>query len=128
MERLTEWFFDHWGTRTERIDGKIVGTQTCLNKLAEYENAEEKGLLLKLPCVYKATVYVIPTEENGFKEIAEMECLGYSIGQPSNNANLFSKNRFDKNVPKMYQPSIDDFGKTWFLNRDEAEQAYNNTN
>ena len=40
MERLTEWFYDHWGTRAERLNGKIVGTQTCLDKLAEYENAE----------------------------------------------------------------------------------------
>ena len=45
MERLTEWFYDHWGTRTERLNGKLVGTQTCLDKLAEYENLEEQGLL-----------------------------------------------------------------------------------
>ena len=96
----------------------------AVDKLAEYEDAEEQGLLLRLACKHDTTVFVIPTKENGLKGIAEMVCLGYSIGEPINNANLFSKNRFDRDVPKMYQPSIEDFGKTWFLTKSEAEQAF----
>lgn len=93
----------------------------CIDKLGKYEDLEEQGLFLKLPCKIGTTVFVIPTIENSFKGIAEMICLGYSIGEPSNNANLFSTNRSNKDVPKMYQPSIEDFGKTWFVTKEEAE-------
>ena len=102
--------------------GNCGYVREMVEKLAEYEDAEEQGLLLRLPCEYKTKVYVVPTNENGLKDIAEMLCLGYSIGEPQNNMNLFSTNRFNKDVPKMYQPSIDEFGKTVFLTKEEAEQ------
>lgn len=92
-------------------------------KLAEYQKLEEQGLMLRLPCKVGDTVYVIPTEENGLKGIAEMECLGFSIGEPYNTANLFPKNRLRKDVPKMYQPCIKNFGKTVFLSEAEAQKA-----
>ena len=49
MERLTEKWDDHFIARTERLNGKIVGNQMCLNKLGELEDLEEQGLLLRLP-------------------------------------------------------------------------------
>ena len=56
MERLTEW-----------IDGQAIpntktrknGHKRCLNKLAHYEDLEEQGLLLKLPCKVGDTVWCI---------------------------------------------------------------------
>lgn len=95
MERLTEWFFDHWGTTTKRINGKIVGNKTCINKLAEYENAEEQGLLLRLPCPLGTKIYCI---HNGFVEegmFFEMSCFKFK----------------------------DYYNKSWFLTKEEAEQA-----
>ena len=65
------------------------------NKLREYEIAEEQGLLLKLPCPIGTTVYAI----------------------------------YDNKVTKgalIRQSSIcflNDFGKTVFLTKEEAEQA-----
>lgn len=65
------------------------------NKLREYEIAEEQGLLLRLPCPIGTTVYAI----------------------------------YDNKVTKgalIRQSSIcflNDFGKTVFLTKEEAEQA-----
>ena len=123
MERLT-----YRGSETMTEDGLITpsysdySTRRIIERLAEYEDLDEQGLLLRLPCKAGASVYVIPTYENGFNRIVEMSLLGYSISEPCNVMNLFSKNRFDKSIPKMYQPSINDFGKTVFLTQAEAEQ------
>lgn len=48
MERLTEWLDS--GQAIPRMDLRKNGHQKCTNKLAEYEDLEEQGLLLKLPC------------------------------------------------------------------------------
>ena len=50
MERLTQWIDD--GERiyaVPRMELKNNGHQKCCDKLASYEDAEEQGLLLKLP-------------------------------------------------------------------------------
>lgn len=47
-ERLTEWLDS--GQAIPRMDLRKNGHQKCTNKLAEYEDLEEQGLLLKLPC------------------------------------------------------------------------------
>lgn len=97
-----------------QIDEGIEIQKEVIEELARYKELEEKGLLLSLPCELSTHVYVIPTPENGLKKVTEMILLGYSISKPCNVANLFSTNRADKSIPKMYQPSIEDFGKTWF--------------
>lgn len=83
---------------------------------------EEQGKLLKLPCADGEIVYVIPTKENSLLKITKMKCLGFSIEKPTNTANLFPINRHDAAV-KMYQPDLANFGKTVFLNEEEAEAA-----
>lgn len=92
-------------------------------ELEEYRDLEEQGLLLKLPCVFGTDVFVIPTKENNFNQIACMKFLGIQWDTLGAVMNLFSNNRFDKNVPKMYQPSISNFGKTVFLTEQEAQSA-----
>ena len=84
--------------------------------------AKEDGFVVQLPCNVKETVFVIPTKENGLKEITEMVCLGYSIGAPGNTVTLFSKNRLNKSVPKMYQPSVASFGSVWCSSYDDAKE------
>lgn len=51
MERLTEWIDD--GEHRQAIpktDIRKNGHNKCCNKLAEYEDLEEQGLLVRLPC------------------------------------------------------------------------------
>lgn len=51
MKRLTEWI-DNGEDRqaVPKIDLRNNGHQRCCNKLAELEDLQEQGLLLKLPC------------------------------------------------------------------------------
>lgn len=81
----------------------------------------ENGVVV-LPCWIDDPVFVIPTKENGRKEITPMACLGFYIGEPCNTANCFD----EKN--KLYQPSFDMFGKSVFLRREEAEKALKERN
>ena len=46
----------------------------AMNKLAAYEDAEEQGLLLKLPCKFGTTIYWLnPNFERNDFEIEEMK-------------------------------------------------------
>lgn len=75
MERLTEYMGN--GKDYESINpidtpyeyGK-ANLQALINKLAAYEDAEEQGLLLRLPCKVGDTVYVDST----ILPIKDMEC------------------------------------------------------
>ena len=65
-----------------------------LQKLAEYEDLEEQGLLLKLPCKVGDTVHLIKPDGKVVPRTADMQFLGV-LG--------------------------DDYGKEWFLTQEEAE-------
>ena len=49
MERLTEWKDDKKLLARTKFNGDF-GSANVLNRLAEYEDLEEQGLLLRLPC------------------------------------------------------------------------------
>ena len=63
-------------------------------KLKEYEDLEEQGLLLKLPCKVGDTVYLIKSDGRVVPITADMQFLGVLW---------------------------DDYGKEWFLTQEEAE-------
>lgn len=113
MDRLT-----YSGTKEAKSD---VTIGEALNRLAEYEDLEEQGKLLKLPCAVGDTVYyadneyyftVLPVKVD---EIAVME----------SNVILYKCLLFDGNgdVETQFDFDKDDFGKTAFLTREEAEAA-----
>ena len=146
MERLTE--------RDEFGNADIVGVDgadlqlnlayeefnkvtDALNKLAEYEDAEEQGLLLRLPCkdVFESsgdTVYYIFDYE-----IVECINCGVSIDCERKlwialacDEHIFPYRRpipeidldptdWCKNTTEV---SVDEWGKTLFLTKEEAEQ------
>ena len=73
--------------------------QAIVDRLAAYEDAEEQGLLVRLPCKVGSTVYRIITRRLycvGEKDIVDVE---FTLDM------------------------LDDFGKTVFLTREEAEAA-----
>ena len=41
MSRLTEKVEEHYIARQDRVNGKIIGNQMCLDKLGEIEDLEE---------------------------------------------------------------------------------------
>ncbi len=61
MERLTERTGE--GQAIPRMDLKNNGHQRCMERLAEYEDLEEQGKLLKLPCAVGDRIYRIDTDE-----------------------------------------------------------------
>ena len=63
-------------------------------KLKDYEDLEEQGLLLKLPCKVGDTVYLIKSDGKVVPRTADMQFLGVLW---------------------------DDYGKEWFLTQEEAE-------
>ncbi len=93
MERLT-----NSGTKEAKPD---VTIREILNKLAEYEDLEEQGLLMKLSCKVGDTVFCIHMYSGG--------------GRVPNWGEIYTSN-FSTRM-------FDDFGKTVFLTQAEAEEA-----
>ena len=90
-----------------------------LEKLAEYENAEEEGRLKVLPCEVGDIIFCIvrPGIIRQFK-VLSIEIYEYGAILELLYAGNVGKYRFWR----IYMPS-DDFGKKLFLTSEEAEEA-----
>ena len=110
-----------WGCKWE---------EAAWGKLAEYEDAEEQGLLLRLPCKVGDAIYEIGYDYKGRKYINEIEMVIISAN--------YGDLDWDKNEHKIRSAyvvgnlkgtnigvDVDfcDFGRTVFLTKEEAEQA-----
>ena len=84
-----------------------------MEKLADYEDAEEQGRLIKLPCKVGDTVYV-PTRDF----ISELKIAHIAI---SKNNTFFHWMLNAGIYPNLYGFSVDKIGKTVFLTKSEAE-------
>lgn len=126
MERLTERVRNHDGTGAgrqlliNRTDG-CPGTFCfqILTKLADYEDLDEQGRLLKLPCRVGDTVYEIsyvgePLEE---RRISGMEISrgGFSIHAVDAGGNHITY-------------AVEDFDGTVFTEREAAERVLREEN
>lgn len=122
MERLTEYMGN--GEDYESINpidtpyeyGK-ANLQALINKLAAYEDAEEQGWLLRLPCKVGDTVYAFLSTCNYFTEcqINKIELKPTLYG----NTCYFLEPIGHRGC--LYRCFEDDFGKTVFLTKEEAE-------
>ena len=109
MERLTKRNSDGTVGISELRYYNYNNFQKMAQKLAEYENLEEQGRLIKLPCkvgdtiygLHKAMVCELDTETIGISKMPSGEILYLIDGW-----------ELDKG----------DFGKTVFLTKSEAEQ------
>ena len=81
------------------------------DKLWEYENAEEQGLLLRLPCKIGTKVYNITWWDDVQKKVVVKGKTYYRT---------IHKHKVSKST--FGYTDIDDFGKTVFLTKSEAEQ------
>lgn len=132
MERLTEKIEEHYIPRQERLNGKIVGNRMCLDKLGEYENLEEQGLLLKLPCRIGDTVYIIPTPYIMLTSCFDAEAYNVKYAKADvRDFTHFISCGFcvvvtSKTFGKLTIP-FSEFGKTIFLTKEEVEQKLKNT-
>nr|DAR19270.1 MAG TPA: hypothetical protein [Caudoviricetes sp.] len=114
MERLTKWI-DDGETRQAIPDPEIRsnGHSKCCNKLAELEDLEKRGLLLRLPCRPNDIVYRI-------NKAARVPIIKMVVKRIV----LFDKS-YALEVVDEYGGQFlflaDDIGKVLYITREEAE-------
>lgn len=85
-----------------------------VKKLAEYEDAEEQNLLLRLPCKIGESIYMVNRywiDEGricGIAEADDIDCFCYKVYCDPDDYTMVA---------------VSDFNVTWFLTREEAAQA-----
>lgn len=115
MERLTQWIDDgEKKIAVSRLDSMKITNRMCLNKLAELEDLEEQGLLLKLPCKVGDIVYEIRKYSYCSSGICRSE---KSCSECRENAPY----KVHKKKFKIYD--LKELGKTVFLTQEKAEEA-----
>lgn len=95
----------------------------ALNKLADYEELEEQGKLLKLPCTVGDTVYEIC---EGFIEPCTLEVIFIAdYKDKEGKSSYMAEIHYDREDCPWVSTEIyfTDIGKTVFLTREEAEAA-----
>lgn len=87
--------------------------QEVIEKLGQYEDAEEQGLLLRLPCKVGTHIYIINhywIDEGyicGLAECDDVDCACFKVYEDPDTYTMVAFN---------------EFGQTWFLTEEEAEQ------
>lgn len=100
-------------------DGDFCGTDECpvlnavADKLGEYEQAEEQGLLARLPCKLNGTLYSINYSN---KTIVENTVIKISMNDHVKRFNCIDDNLRER-IFFSYR-----IGETVFLTREEAEK------
>lgn len=99
------------------VDGcKNCYIQQVFKKLADYEDLEEQGLLVRLPCKVGDIVYVILSTYCKSK-YAEAQVRDYAYFISCGFCVVVTSTQFEKqSIP------FSEFGKTVFLTREEAEK------
>lgn len=114
MERLTErnplWIDDElWGSACEPDDEEVDGVY---RKLKEYEDAEEQGRILRLPCKVGDTVYKI---NKASKKISKHKVLKIETEMMET---FFTTKIWFENYDFTFAHR---FGEVIFFTREEAE-------
>lgn len=99
-----------------------VSTQEIINKLAEYEDAEEEGTLVRLPCALGTECYYANPV---LHEVCPSEIIGFEIKKYTN-PSLWIEFEYisrwvGRHVHKIREDSA--FGKLLFFTKEEAEQT-----
>lgn len=117
MERLTIS-----GTKEAKPD---VTIREVLNKLAEYEDLEEQGKLLELPCAVGDRIYVIDTDERLSNKEIKVYCID-NIVIASDGTILLKYDVHDGVICELENIVTDKpylYFYRCFLTREEAEAA-----
>jgi len=100
--------------------------QSAYEKIKYFEDLEEQGLLLKLPCKVRDEFWVIAYRDS---KITHVKCTGYCIQKDIPNKVDDSYVWIDslENERDYWKLSFDDFKKQCFLTQAEAEGALKGT-
>ena len=139
MDRLTNHFsycecaeckyYDEELAKCNKCKIFITSTGHCHDKkvwekLRDYEDLEEQGLLLKLPCKIGTTVYVIDTIYECDNDY--MDCIMEFPDRYQCERGFKCEYEHEKLVvrPESFDfKMLDNFNKTVFLTKEEAEKA-----
>lgn len=120
MERLTE-------RGNPMLDGNKIREHAMdlYWRLKEYEDAEEQGLLLRLPCRVGDIIYKIPSKVNYDLNIVNRHRENNRVyEQPVYSIQMWNNSTYILNTcDGMDCVRSDSFGETWFLTKAEAEKA-----
>lgn len=112
MVRLVEELYTFKGKVEDCENDYIISVQ---EKLREYENLEEQGLLLRLPCKVGDTIWFV-----GKKFVNDYEVRRFIIDETGIDAIQVAKTI--DGIDYWNSFSIDDLGKTVSLTKAEAEK------
>ncbi len=123
MERLTKKFTDggFYCEEVEDVGVKGVNSPTyvgkVVDKLGKYEDLEEQGLLLRLPCNVGSILYIVYNEKIYQVKVTNKVYL------LQGNLHLLCVNDYFSDLISCY-----DIGKTSFYTREEAENMLKQIN
>ena len=141
MERLTKWE-DGSITYNEKRElecgeycdscsqgaGNCKTVENMIKKLATYEDLEEQGLLVRLPCKVGDDVYIIPSPTvyrlniiNGYEKLNKI-CHQHVGTIVITAGHWYATSREEYGVYNEKVLNDIAFGTTWFLTREEAEK------
>jgi hypothetical protein len=119
MERLT---FRSEGKAYLTSD--VYSLHDVIDKLADYEDLNEQGLLLRLPCKIGEIVFLIRSHYTKCmpygERLDETNCSGCE--QPCDSKKVYYTVNYQTDLKWIFD-NLENFNKTWFLTKSEAEQA-----
>lgn len=127
MERLTKTYSDGTHGASDSLpcgENSYNYKNLLIEKLGKYEDAEEQGLLLRLPCNVGDTVYCIyerytKCSENE-QEFDEYSCQGCECLECDSHKELYVQSQKAYSLDWIVT-NLKNFGKTVFLTKSEAE-------
>lgn len=131
-----EWISDFLSDGTDSIEGLIAVFYRNLwamaelrERLKEYEDMEESGNLIKLPCAAGDTVYVIPSKANyGINIVNRHEERNRVYEQVVDRIEMFRSGYLLVTCGGMSSVIEQFYKETWFLTKEEAEAALQKMN
>lgn len=130
MERLTHRYMDGTAWVSLNLVYKM-GEYECvglpITKLATYEDVEEQGLLLRLPCGIGTDIYYIPSEKNFRLNLLDGHGEENRVFHQTVDRITFRKNGWYMECDSDLEYGTGrilldtNYGVTWFLTSEEAE-------
>ena len=128
MERLTKTYSDGTHGANDNLpcgENSYTYKGLLLEALGKYEDAEEQGLLLRLPCKVGDTVYCIYERYTKCSEYGqvfeEYSCQGCEGLECDSHKELYVQSQKAYSLDWIVS-NLKRFGKTIFLTQEEAEK------
>lgn len=121
MNKFSKEQIDMLYEQVKKVDD--VGLIThMLQELKEYRDLEEQGLLLKLPCKVGDVIYEV---DKGILYDDAIEPIECTVTHMLFKTELHIETEVTKGhgIGSTYTFEVEDFGKTVFLTKEEAEKA-----